>query len=717
MNNMYDILAKMNLLEGRGSKPDFLDLDRDGDKSEPMKSAAKDMDESIDEGDYSAKKARAGQDIGKPGKNFEKIAKNAGERYGSKAAGERVAGAVLAKLRKGVKEDEVGEGNEFSGAREAAIRAGRPTFQVDGRTYKVTGDASDEKSVKEGRTEYDPVTGVTRHRGSYGSEYQGDDGDDDDFDQWGNRKPGTKKKAAVDPSAPKRGRGRPKGTGRAIGARGPSGTSKLMREQGVAEGAMSEIDIDMQEIASTQDFDKLQDAVDGQMGRATQQYLQDMMMDIARDSGLHYDDDMDRIMEILMDRIVERSVTEASKIGDPEGRGEREAQRAQLAKDHRKLNDLERKALDKAKKTQLPARKNVGEDYDQDEYDEEGEMAQSQARTIEDAAQELQSILDTDENLPEWVQKKISLAMDYIDTARDYMKANPGDQEVVAEKAVSKAQRAAAGIARAAQKGEIPRSELRGASKEMAKMPAGELKKFAKTREKGLPEKVKEVDTGAADARKTSPASKDQQEKTFAKHRERAAKEKQDHEKEKSVKETTTAGSVATAPASGKAKGIFGKGVYEAKLAESFDSRLKSVLNESMSVTISSDDQGGRHLNITATDDDAERLAELLKLAGMGDREQAPACSSCGGMHEGDCKMSEDLANSPDPVTADLGDTGDYSLAGGLNGPKKQVNPNNAGDNPLAMRDLGRTAHTLSLGQVDESVETRLWDIYKRYES
>ena len=57
----------------------------------------KDVDEST--GDYSAKKARAGKDIGKPGKNFEKIAKGAAERYGSKAAGERVAGAVLNKLR------------------------------------------------------------------------------------------------------------------------------------------------------------------------------------------------------------------------------------------------------------------------------------------------------------------------------------------------------------------------------------------------------------------------------------------------------------------------------------------------------------------------------------------------------------------------------------------------------------------------------------------
>jgi len=41
-----------------------------------------------------------GKDEGKPGKNFAKIAKSAGKRYGSKEAGERVAGAVRAKLAK-----------------------------------------------------------------------------------------------------------------------------------------------------------------------------------------------------------------------------------------------------------------------------------------------------------------------------------------------------------------------------------------------------------------------------------------------------------------------------------------------------------------------------------------------------------------------------------------------------------------------------------------
>ncbi|NBW37105.1 MAG: hypothetical protein EBR30_19200 [Cytophagia bacterium] len=53
----------------------------------------------LDEATYSAKSARAGKDIGKPGKAFAKIAASAGKRYGSKERGEKVAGAVLAKLR------------------------------------------------------------------------------------------------------------------------------------------------------------------------------------------------------------------------------------------------------------------------------------------------------------------------------------------------------------------------------------------------------------------------------------------------------------------------------------------------------------------------------------------------------------------------------------------------------------------------------------------
>mgnify|MGYP003564588529 FL=1 len=62
------------------------------------------------------------------------------------------------------------------------------------------------------------------------------------------------------------------------------------------------------------------------------------------------------------------------------------------------------------------------------------------------------------------------------------------------EKAVSKDQQQAAGAALAAKKGEIPVSELQGASKEMYdSMTKKELEDFAATKHSGLPEKVDEA--------------------------------------------------------------------------------------------------------------------------------------------------------------------------------------------------------------------------------
>lgn len=47
-----------------------------------------------------AKKARKGDDMGKPGKGFARIAKSAGKEYGSEKAGDRVAGGVFQAMRK-----------------------------------------------------------------------------------------------------------------------------------------------------------------------------------------------------------------------------------------------------------------------------------------------------------------------------------------------------------------------------------------------------------------------------------------------------------------------------------------------------------------------------------------------------------------------------------------------------------------------------------------
>ena len=61
---------------------------------------------------------------------------------------------------------------------------------------------------------------------------------------------------------------------------------------------------------------------------------------------------------------------------------------------------------------------------DSGEYDYEGDQAKDQLNTIVRAARRLDGLLDDNENMPEWVQMKITNAADYIDTAADYIESN-----------------------------------------------------------------------------------------------------------------------------------------------------------------------------------------------------------------------------------------------------------------------------------------------------
>ena len=62
----------------------------------------------------------------------------------------------------------------------------------------------------------------------------------------------------------------------------------------------------------------------------------------------------------------------------------------------------------------------VVENKDPNEYDNEGEMAEGQLRTVED----LIDLIEDEDNLPEWAQSKITKAVDYLDSVRDYMKSD-----------------------------------------------------------------------------------------------------------------------------------------------------------------------------------------------------------------------------------------------------------------------------------------------------
>jgi hypothetical protein len=522
MNNMYDILAKMALLEGKVEK-------KEQKLNEARIDALKsNMEEASD--DYSAKKARAD-------------------------------GAVLAKLRKeDVAEADMEEGNDFTGARLAAIKAGKPTFKVDGKTYRVTGDTSDEKVMEREygqRDDFDKysrpgdtirTTKGTLTKTASGVKHERRPDDEEDFD-------------ADDDAAPKK-RGRPAGSKRALGAKGPTGKSKLLNKGAIKEGDLEE--------------------------------------------------DM-----------------------DPEA--------------------------------------------DAGEYGREGDMAKEQLHTIEAAAEELSSILTDEQDLPEWVQKKITLAKEYVDTARDYMLAQEDEgEEEVAEVAPpgAKAERMVKHI----KKGYAKDGKLTDKEKSIAYATAWKAKKAGKVEEEGKDE----------------------------------------------VEETTTAGAVATADAAPKGKkgGMqFGKGIYEGEIAESFEKKLNNILTEGVNINMTMDAEGAKSLTVTATDDDAVKLAQILKLAGMESASSYhDVCPTCGsdpcGCEE---QIDEELANSPNEQYSDT-DTMINTLSGGLNGPKLQVNPNNAGDNPLAMGALGKkSSPALNLGQVAEDVkvetENKLWELYQRYET
>jgi len=610
-------------------------------------------------GDYSAKKAAAGKDIGKPGKMFSKIAKSAGERYGSKERGEKVAGAVLAKLRAkesveesdmdesalqaylgkkkygetGMKalqkagrdgasketmarirakhdkmdEEIADEGNAFTAKLKSTPKGGE--FELDGKKYKDTSNIEEKKEAKKSRsagTAFDPE--VAKSMFATKDEHSRYDVKDTGYSKRYTRKEEPEEKDDAEVTDQPKKKGRPKGP-----EKGPERVTKGSHKYKMVGGKR------------------------------------------VKKEKTDEDLDTDGVMMTRPSNMSSEGIESISLV-------------------------------------------------DKGEYDREGEMAKQQMHTIMRAAKKLHSMLGDDENLPEWVQKKITLAQNYIDGVADYMasvKAEQGEEMPIAEKAVSQAQRRAAGIAHAAQKGEIPKSELRGASKEMAKMSKGELHKFAATKEKGLPKKVKEegkpdfLDLDK-DGNKTEPMKQ-------------AAKQAKGKKKDE-VEETTVAGSVATAPTGGKSKGgmQFGKGVYE-----SLDQKFKQALTEGMNVSVNMntgpDGNPSKNITVSADGEDAEALAALLKMAGMGGHDNAESCGTCG---KAPCGCEELDENSPDWPTNTEKIDADPNLrtySGGLNGPKSTGQTTV----PVIASQLGRQV------SMEESLELErnLFRLYQNYKA
>ncbi len=96
-----------------------------------------------------------------------------------------------------------------------------------------------------------------------------------------------------------------------------------------------------------------------------------------------------------------------------------------------------------AKQSKHPLSQNMGEAVkdvaDLGEYDYEGDMAKSQLRSILVNAKRLHDMLEDQDNLPEWVQSKITLAEDYILTAASYMEGEMNEETIRSEEAIFEA--------------------------------------------------------------------------------------------------------------------------------------------------------------------------------------------------------------------------------------------------------------------------------------
>jgi len=525
-------------------------------------------------GDYSAKDARAGKDIGKPGKGFAKIAKSAGEKYGSKERGEKVAGAVLAKLR-GKNEGIEQEGNAFSGAVAKA---------------KADGVQPGEK-IKVGGKEY-PV-----REGEVPAEFRGAKKSD---------VPAYQRKA--------------KGGDWKVGQkdldkereRNISDRKGLARLRGADPAEVDEGWDDMLKMVKDRGDMKVGDTKKGAKGTITKTA-----------TGVRHTRSYD-------EKTGETDTgDDAPAAGEKRGRGRPKKYTADNPRQERttaKSRKADRTAYSKKKVNEygdFGPMEDQDEMVDRGEYDREGDMAKEQLHTIEAAAEELHAILSDEENLPEWVQSKITKAMDYIDTARDYMKSSKADDaEPVAEKAP----------------------------------PGAKAERMVKHIKKGYAKDGKLTDKEKSIAYATAWKSKNKSKK-----------------KEKEVEENTVAGNVAPADEAPKSKGsggfTFGKGIYD-----SLNRELETMISESMNISMNmsnNPDGGPAHsLTVTATDEDALKLATMLKMAGLGGGEQeGPAtCETC---NEAPCHCAEMVdENQPEWPTDQVEAEDNFEYSGGLNGPK-----------------------------------------------
>ena len=286
-----------------------------------------------------------------------------------------------------------------------------------------------------------------------------------------------------------------------------------------------------------------------------------------------------------------------------------------------------------------------------DEYDDEAGMAKQDLTQAKDAAEELRSILASDENLPEWVQAKITKAVDYLDTARDYIKSEKdGEEELDEKKDVKRDNKA--------------EKDGKKVTKDI---------EYDEKKKDGIHGKKRDSEDNKA---------------------EKAGKEV-DKDIEHDEKEDK--------PKKSKGKFNFGGSVYE-----NLDAQLETLINEGMNIDVhmGQGHDGGedtKSITVTADGDDAMTLAELLKSAGLGQGSSA-GCSTCG---QSECGCNQVDENSPDWPTNQETSNDALQYSGGLNKPKST----GQSTTPVLASQLRRQVSM----EESVKIERSLFDLYKDF--
>ena len=575
------------------------------------------------EAGYSAKAGRAGKDLGKPGKNFAKIAKSAGARYGSQAAGERVAGAVLNKLRHPTNEgicsscgcspcecveesalqgylgkkkygpegmkalqkagrDHVGkakmdqirnrydkmdeadmeEGNTFSGALANAKKDHKSEFEVDGKKYKVV----------EADQETDEGAGVMHFKDQKAKEA------------------GKKSFKLGDKTFPVKEKKEPRSKGTAF-------------DPETAKGMFADKDEHPRHDVKDTGYSK----------RYTRKH----------------EDDIEKDDEVKSD--------EPKRKGRPKSAKPKDQENVTKGSYKYKMVNGKRVLKDKVKEDGIPL-------TDRGEYDNEGSEVKGDMHTVIRHATELERHLRDQENLPTWVIEKIGQIKGMMTSVSDYILSQHerGVEHASGEEGIRIAEK----ITKNTPTDDVIHDFVHSKNPKFA----GKSKKERINQALGASYAMKKGKMEEADKPDFLDIDKDGDKKESMK---KAAKDKQT--KEEKVDETTVAGSVATATTSGKSsKGgmQFGKGVYE-----SFNASVEQMITESITVESNMEECGdmGQAPSITvqADGEEAAKLLMLLKLAGLGN------------------ELEENKLDWPtDPTVTGGNDPHLQRLSGGLNKPK-----------------------------------------------